>query len=289
MDPTKENTEAATVAALTRQALALQFSELKNPDRSSVLVFPDKSIRSLEALASTPKRKRANVSIGEAKSFIDYVRAHTIAGSTCLFGASNELGGSFTAILDYHNANKDGTELDARWCEHRACFTLVTTTEWKRWVESNGRPMPQETFSEFIEDNLTDIIKPDAAELLETAQLLTGKKGATFRSGKNLKNGTIDFQYTEQIEVGGGRRDDALQVPDRFTLGIVPFVGANGVEITARLRFRISDSGKLSFTYLLDRPHKIVEEAFNVTRADIEQALGLPVILGSAETPKVTL
>lgn len=140
--------------------------------------------------------------------------------------------------------------------------------------------MTQEAFAEFLEDNLTDIVKPEAADLLEMAQLLTGTKGVTFKSGKNLKTGAIDFAYTEAIDAGG-RRDGDMKVPDHFVIGLCPFVGSAGVEVKARLRFRISDSGKLSFLYLLEQPHKIVERAFAAIRSDIEGATELPVHMGA--------
>ena len=73
-----------------------------------------------------------------------------------------------------------------------------------------------------------------------------------------------------------------MQVPDRFVLGICPFVGAYGVEMSARLRFRISDGGKLTFIYILDRPFKVIESAFASARARIEAETGLTVHLGSA-------
>lgn len=276
-----QETEASTVASLARAAVAPL--NLASVPAAGVLVFADKTVRSLEAFSPTPKRKRASVSLYESKSFVEYVKAHKLPGATHLFGQSNELGGSFSAVIDYHEAETATKEVAVPgWSDHRATLTLQTTPEWKRWIENNGKAMTQEAFAEFLEDNITDIIKPDGATLIEIAQLLVGKKGATFRSGKNLKTGAIDFAYSEQIEASAGRRDDNMQVPDRFTLGICPFVGAAGVEVSVRLRFRISDSGKLTFIYLLDRPHKVIEAAFNATRMVIESSTSLGVHLGTA-------
>jgi len=70
-------------------------------------------------------------------------------------------------------------------------------------------------------------------------------------------------------------------VPDKFTIRIVPFVGANGVYIEARIRFRIGNDGSVSFAYLLNRPYKVIEDAFNVTRDDIEKNTGIKVLLGT--------
>lgn len=275
-------TEAATIASIARSSVAP--TKMSDPANTDLVIFADKQIKSLEVFADRPRRKRATVSLYEAASFIDYVKAHKLIGGTHLFGHSNEKGGSFCAIIDYHATNIPGGVVgDANWADHFVNLALLPTPEWNRWIENNEQIMSQEKFAEFLEDNLNDIVNPVAADLLEIAQLLTGKKGVTFKSGRSLRTGMIDFQYSEEIAVGGGRTNESMEVPSTFTLGICPFVGANGVELTARLRFRISDSGKLSFMYLLNQPHKVVEEAFSAIRKDIEEATQLKVHLGSAQ------
>jgi hypothetical protein len=72
-----------------------------------------------------------------------------------------------------------------------------------------------------------------------------------------------------------------MQVPDFFVLGICPFVGAAGFEINARLRYRIGNDGKVSFSYILDRPFKVIENAFKAAREQIEAATGNTVHLGT--------
>src|SRR5690606_36950463 len=121
-------------------------------------------------------------------------------------------------------------------------------------------------------------------DLIDVAQMLSATKTVQFKSGKNLKDGSARFEYTETIDAAGGsvRRDNSMSVPDAFTLGIVPFIGGDGVEITARLRFRIQDQ-KLTFHYVLNRPHKLVEEAVNVAIQDIESKTSLKVLRGTAQ------
>lgn len=252
------------------------------------LVYPDKTIKSLEALGDAPVLAVASVKIFEAKSFIDYVNAHKIAGRTKLFGvyALNE--SAFAATIDYHgdNASKGG----AGFGDHEVTFALVKSPEWQAWLEWNGKAMAQEQFAEFIEDNMADIVSPDPAALLDVAQLLKGKKTVTFKSGRNLANGAVQFEYAETIETTGGqsRRDDSMEVPGQFVLQLVPFGGDVGIEIKARLRYRIDNQGKLSFHYKLDRPHKVVEASFIRTREKIEQETKLPVLIGSATIPTLT-
>lgn len=287
--------EDNNASAIIEAARELGKSETERPQQTKignldVLVRRDGTVLSLERYADNPRRKRAAVNLYEAKSFIDYVNSHKVAGRTHLFGVANELGGSFTAVLDYHEGeevkNEEGLGALPGWGEHKAVLTLETTPEWKRWIANNGKLLTQEQFAEFIEDNQLDIIAPAAADILDMAQLLQGKKTVNFRGGKNLKNGAIQLEYTEAVEVTGSgvtsRRDDAMQIPDKFTLGIIPFVGAFGVQIDARLRFRIGDGGKLSFAYILNRPYKVIEDAFRFTRQEIEQATKISVLLGGA-------
>lgn len=280
-----QKTEAEAVAALVKaNNTAVHYAE-----RKGVVVLPSGQKINLddERFDSLPKRPRAKVSLYEAASFIAYLNAHKLSNVTHVFGKATEAGGSFTAIIDYHTTALGGTAGAPGWGEHSASLTLETTPEWRRWVEGNNRYMPQETFAEFLEDNMSDIVEPDAGSLIDMAQMLSGKKSVNFRSGKNLKNGAIAFEYTETIEATGGaapgRVNGDMSIPDKFTLGIVPFVGANGIRLEARLRFRISDQGKLTFAYILNRPFEVIEQAFNLARKDIEDATKLPVHLGTAQ------
>jgi len=267
--------EAATVAALVKAANAPLHLE-----EHDALVFPDKTIKNLEFLAPTPTRKRARVMLHEAASFIGYVLRFREAGRTLIFGNASEVGGSFNAIIDYHGST-DGAPDGPAWGEHVATLTLATTPEWQRWLGNNNKLLSQEQFAEFIEDNQLDIIRPNAGDVLDMAQLLIGKRAATFKSGKSLRTGALQIEYSETIEATNARTSDAMQIPEFLTLQLCPFVGSAGVEITARLRFRISDSGKLAFQYILNRPFKIIEDAFNATRAEISGQTGLDVYLGS--------
>jgi uncharacterized protein YfdQ (DUF2303 family) len=279
----KSETEA--IAALARSALQPNFLGEGTASRSSVVMFPDKTLKCLaplvEAASPAPYRQRATVELKETRSFIAYLHAHAIPKVTRIFATVTEQGARFEAIIDYH-AEQNGT---AGWGEHTATLTLQTTPEWQTWIKRNRAEIPQADFAELLEDNLADIIEPDGAALLDMAQFLTGKKGATWKSGKNLKDGAITFEYSETIETTGGvsaRRDETEQVPDHLVLNLCPFVGGAPVAVRTRFRFRIGDRGNLSFIYLMDRPHKVIEAAVNAARARIEEETGLPVHLGSA-------
>jgi uncharacterized protein YfdQ (DUF2303 family) len=285
MDPVKD-TNAAAIIEIARLAERSQKPTTQDIGAVTALVYPDKTVKSLEYLDDEPRRKRASVLLYETASFIDYINRHKLSLQTHVFGKATELGGEFSAVLDYHKDEAAaGDEFRAAWGEHKATLKLETTPEWNRWIGYNGKLLTQEQFAEFIEDNLNDIIRPDGATVLEVAQGLQGRKNVAFKSGKNLRDGAITLEYVESIEVNGStsRRDDMFRVPDKFTLGIVPFVGAHGVEIDARLRFRIGNDGKLSFAYVLNRPFKVVEDAFLLARGEIEEKTGIRVMLGRGE------
>ncbi len=279
MDP-QNKTEAQTVAELARAAQAV----LINVTRAGVAIFPNGTVVDLapEALDKNPKRKRAAISLYESGSFIDYLKRFKIAAQSVVFGKASETGGSFKAILDFHDAQADATTpTAANWGEHICELILAATPEWTRWINGNNKPMSQEQFAEFIEDNAPDIVIPDAAVLLDMVQFLEGKKDVMFKSGRNLRTGAIELNYSEQIAETTGRRDDKAELPGRIIVKLMPFVGTTQVEIVARLRFRVSDSGKITFTYILDRPFKVLEAAFNAICAQIESDTGVPVMLGT--------
>lgn len=272
-------TEASAIAEIARSTVAPTFY----PNRKGVVVTNDGRVVILDNENSEPhpKRKRAEVTVYDVPSFIAYVKSHAVAGQTHLFGDASETEAECSATFDYHSVAQGGEHGTANWGNHTATLNLRVTPEWLRWLSNNNRLFTQVDFAEFIEDNLADILKPDAAEILDIAQFLVGKKTVTFKSGRNLSNGAVQLEYSEQIDATS-RKDDSMQVPSRIVLGLAPFVGAPVAQISARLRFRIGQNGLLSFQYVLDRPFKILEAGFNAAVAEIEKGTGLKVHRGHA-------
>ena len=283
MSEPKQATEAEKIIEIAREAERnVSPKHLLLQDKHPLMVMPSGQIIDMERYMERPRRQRAHVALYEAASFINYVNAYKIAYHTVIFGQATERRASFMAIIDYHQRDDDARL--AGHGEHTVLLGLETTPEWIRWVENNNKLLPQQEFAEFIEDNMSDIIEPAGAEILEMAQLLQGKKSVAFKAGRNLRDGSIQLEYSEEIQLTGGgvnRRDDSMKLPEKFKLGIVPFVGANGVEIEARLRFRIGQGGALHFMYILNRPHNVIREAFCAARDEIEQKTELKVMLGA--------
>lgn len=273
--------DAASIIAIAREAERNKRPQEMLIGAHTYLVMPDGRLVSLEAYEEHPYKKRATLRLYELRSFIDYVKAHLDKAETHIFGEANEKGGHFRAVLDYHPRD---SKL-ARGGHHVCTLALDVTPEWSRWIAMDKKLLTQQQFAEFIEENLADIVEPDGATILEMSQLLQGKKEVSFKAGRNLRDGSIALQYVEDIKLAGGgvnRKDDEMKLPDGFTLALVPFVGGDGVQVRARLRFRIGNNGEVSFAYVLDRPYKVIEAAFNAARDRIEAEIAMPVHLGTA-------
>jgi uncharacterized protein YfdQ (DUF2303 family) len=226
----------------------------------------------LEQYLARPLRKRASAVFTSLASFIEYVGAFK-GDDTRIF--ADDRVGTVTALIDYHGA-------EPSWCEHKAVLTLRQTPEWQTWAGRSGKAMSQVDFAEFIEDNLPDILNPSGAEMLEIAKHLEAKRTVHFASGVNLSNGMIQLTYSEQED---GRVKGQVEVPQRFTLHLSPFEHAVPVAVPVRLRYRIADE-KLTFTYIVDRPHKVLEEAIGRVLSAVEVELIQRPLIGSVTVPK---
>lgn len=232
------------------------------------------SVESLERYLPAPARIRAVASLTTVESFCRYVGENKL-GATRLF--ADLAARTVTAVIDYHGTTD---ETDASWCSHRAALKCSQSLEWLTWMKLNKTALSQQQFAEHIEDNYLDIIEPDNATILEISTSLEARKEVKFRSGVNLSDGTIRFTYDEQQE-GKGKGD--IEVPQAFTLSIPIFEGDDPQSIKCRLRYRIKD-GVLSFVYLIERPERLLSDAFKCVLSDIEVKTDIEPLLGSVKT-----
>lgn len=217
-----------------------------------------------------PDRIIAAPKFQDGDSFCRYVNSFKDDYSRVFANAETR---SFLAALDYHQ--NDGIP---SFVSHKASFELKYSPEFRLWYGLHDKLVSQNDFAEFLEDNRADIVRPDAATMLEIAKDLQAHSEVTFASKVNTVNGAAVLNYEEQIKatVSTGR----IEVPETFTIRIPVFFGELPQEITARLRFRISD-GKLKFQFKLYRPEETIAKAFEEARAVIAAAVDLDVLLGS--------
>ncbi|MFF7946974.1 DUF2303 family protein [Streptomyces griseorubiginosus] len=204
-------------------------------------------------------RKTGTTTVRDAESFLAYWTKHRDDNSE-VYADNERL--TVTAVLDANAAD------EPRFGGHRLHLALRETTAWKQWLRNDGELLDQETFAEFLEDHVPEVLEPAGAEMLEIAQSFQAAQKVDFQSAARIGSGQRQFQYVETIQSKAGQKGQ-LTVPETFVIGLIPFEGSDGYRLTARLRYRIGQQG-LRLGYKLDRPDEIRAKAF----ADVVKAIG---------------
>lgn len=246
-------------------------------DLAPIARLPDGArIVDLEKFLPAPLRKRGTALFRHEKGFAAYVNDHKDKASR-IFADVDEL--TMEAVLDLHVPSSDGA--GARWGQHRARFAPPQDPDFVRWRKFDENKMSQVDFAQFIEDMLPTIANPDGAEVLEVAQHLEAKSAVTFKSAERLTDGQRALHYEEEVQGRVGKGN--IEIPDLLTLRLPVFRRGDPVEMRARLRYRIAQGG-LVLWYHLDRPHEVVDDAFQRLIDGVDVETQLPVLIG--EPPK---
>lgn len=222
-----------------------------------------------EYLLDRPRRKTGSYSVADATSLLAYLSKHGTP-DTELWADPQAY--AVTAVVNAH------AEVSAGHGDHRAVLALRKTKPWTAWATHDRKMLPQLAFAEHIEDRLPDIVSPPAADMLELVQTFTAKRGISFESSKALSTGLVQLEYRETVEAKAGQKG-RLDIPQRFTLRMVPFEGGRPQDISARLRYRIND-GALTLGYFLDRPEDVLDEAFADVLTALQTGQSAPVYVG---------
>jgi len=211
--------------------------------------------------ADAPRRARGTVSVHDGASF---VTAITQRGEAVVYADEEKL--ALVGVLNDDFADAPG------WRDHTVSLALRPTNEWAAWKAGSGQIGSQEVFARRIEDGLPEIVSPDGATMLELAQTFHASTETKFRSGIRLADGQTQFLHDEDIKASAGAKPGTITIPDTFTLGVAPFIGAVKYEVTARLRYSLKQ-GQLSIGYVLVRPEDVERDAFNAVLADVATAM----------------
>jgi uncharacterized protein YfdQ (DUF2303 family) len=266
MTEEKQATEAAVVAELAKLALEPHAGK-----PGEILLLPGSStLVDFEKLLPVPRRKRGTVELHDAASLCAFVNEHK-TDETHIY--ADATGFRFVAVIN------DATAPEPAWADHRAGLTLRQTEEWKRWAGKDNTLMSQEEFAEHIEDGAPEIVKPDAAAMLELAQTFQAKTGVDFKSSSVLQSGERQLTYNEEIKASAGGAGQ-ITVPSIIELSLAAFEGGKKTKILARFRFRIG-GGQLRIGYKLDRPEEVLREAVRSTADEIREATDIAVLNGT--------
>lgn len=231
------------------------------------------------AHADQPEFVHRNVTLVDVDSFLDYIRQNTLSDDSATVNAAEyahhagelELWADIdqrriTAILDGYNGLR----------KHTATLQLKVSREWAEWAAIDGKLLDQVDFAQFVEDHLSTIAQPDAAQLLEICQTLEGSTGAVWKQQGILATGQRAWSYEEQVEAKGGVKGDLKPPPD-LTLVLRPFQGSNLIPIVARFRFRPNQGAGIKLGVKLSEPEKALEDAFAVIVGDVQGSVPVHV------------
>lgn len=263
------------VRAIIDTAIATTQEYELDPGKIYAFRTPDgvQQIDLYDAHRTTPERKTGTTTVRDSASFVTLWEKHSDSDSE-IYADAEAL--AVTAVL-----NASGPGMDAaRYGDHRLTLSLRTTQAWKEWTKNDGGQMQQEAFAEFLEEHLPDLQQPAGAEMLEIAQSIRGTTKAEFASGSRLQSGQRTFQYTEDTKVTAGAKG-TLVVPETFKIGVVPFEGAAGYNLTARLRYRIGRDSGLTLGYKLERPGDVIAAAFQDVVTAIGEQISTPILNGT--------
>ncbi|GHA15336.1 hypothetical protein GCM10007989_07630 [Devosia pacifica] len=227
-------------------------------------IVPDGAeLSDLERFMPAPAYAKASVSARTVQALIDYTNRHRTP-ATSIF--ADVEAGSVEAVIDFVTAENAPAHK-----ANRIRYSAPFSEEWKRWTSISGKPMNQEAFATFIEENREDVVTPDGATMLELAKTLDAKKKVTFKSGIRLENGSVTLDYTDDTTATGGI-SGKLPIPTEIELGVPVFYGGDRYKITAFFRYRINE-GKLVMWIDLHRIKHIRDAAFSDIIAAVAEAV----------------
>ena len=261
--------KAAMDALLGRLTPVVTKVEPDAQIKSDLIVTPNThSLESLESYQDSPNRIKRSPQLQSCESFCEYVNRFKNDTSSIYLDVPSA---TFTAVIDHHNPEHPS------WASHTASYSPGMSLEWQAWREIHGQSLPQLSFAEFIEEHLRDITEPDANSVLKSALEFQDAKNLTMASSQNLDNGDIQFHFVKD----NAAKD--VTFPHRIKIAIPVFDNEPLTTIEARIRYRVSNEGVLSFKLSFvtnpqlirrDELEKIVKNIKKNT-ADIHQYAGV--------------
>jgi uncharacterized protein YfdQ (DUF2303 family) len=268
-------TSAAVVADLAAQALGVVAEE----GNAKVVIVPrdaQAEVIDLSRYSTRPWRPKGTAHPKSVESFVSYVSRHLTDETTIWV---EPLDGRIIAVLNDHGPGQAEAFGDLR-----ADLTLPVTPEWEHWAKRDKVYGTQRDFAEHIEEGLTEIRTPSAAEVLEFAQTMQATVTADFKQASRLDDGTITMQWAEHVDARAGKAGD-VTIPQEIILGIAPFYGEQPYEVRARIRYRIA-GGDLKIGYALDRPDVVVRDCLMGIRDRLRDTFGDAVLVGAPRGPQ---
>jgi uncharacterized protein YfdQ (DUF2303 family) len=223
--------------------------EIDAPNAESQLIaLPRESqIASLENYQAQPNRIQQKVTLLSCTSFCAYVNRFKGEGSTVYLNAAD---GKFEAVLDHHEPGAPS------WASHRAGFKPKQSIEWQAWAQMHRQKVTQLELAEFVEEHLDTFNDPSPNVMLKAALDFQSNESLTLASSQNLDDGSTRFNFAKD------NVNKSVTFPHRITIGIPLFENEQPQELEARIRYRTTGEGVLTFTVaFIQDPRTIVRNA----------------------------
>lgn len=261
--------DAAAINAIAAQLDGADIEKFDD-EHAIALLPPGYQAVDISKMLPPANRIKQRVELLSVAAFVAYVSRFNDSESV-LF--ANETEAQYEAVIDYHGGN--GSRGD---CDHVANYRCPPSEQWTTWKGYSTKAVGQSEFAQFIENNMPDIVRPPAAEMLSVALQLQVHKAATFQSEMKLANGEVQFRYEEQVK--GTSKVGDLTIPESFQIQIPVFVDGPLFVIDCRLRYRL-DEGKLRMWYELVRPAEVHRAAVKEVTKSIQESLAdMPFWIG---------
>lgn len=269
---------AEVVRDLAIEAAAVKTIDVPEMQLRGFVVNGQIVWKDLSRYSATPRRASGEVEVHDAESFVKVVGERSGEAVTPTLFANRD-DRSLVAILNDDSGTAPG------WRDHRVRLSLRDTPEWARWRDNEG-PKPQAKFAELIDLGVPDMVRPDAATMLEIAQTFQGHKSAKFKQEGLLQNGNRQFVWEEETS-GTAGKNGSIELPDTFEFAVKPWIGSEKrYPFEAHLRWDVSRTdGALTIGYVLIRPDDILDAAFEDFVAKVAEGTGLAAISGVAPAP----
>lgn len=268
-----EQTHSLTdaLAALTKADSLAHPVVMGNDDRQHVLVPQGYALHDITDPHRLPPHPRGTVKVDDRASLVTYSKRHATAHSVIF---ADYDAGTITTQLDWHPHNQHDAFGTCGRRLHTAQLKVLPSEEFTRWNEMQGKMHPQASFALFLEENASDIWKPEPAIMLELARDLEGVTGQTFKSRTRLTDGSHGFKFETENKI-----ISEVQAPDEFCLNIPVYHGEEPEILTAKFRWRPTGEGLL-LGFVWHRVEYMRRARFTQIAAAVAEDTGLPWVSG---------
>lgn len=249
-----------TQAAETQQQSTFK-PFIENINGVDHIVYPDNvRVDSLEKFMIEPCRMKISETLVNFPSYLETLadRIDPEQGTVYVKQSSHIKFRNFR----FYGVQKDG-RLGKDWRDD-VVFNCEPdyTLKAKDWLNKDEEGLSQEAFALFLDKHIQDIVVPDDKNLRMPTQMelynfvttLEDSKNERFARKVNVQNGDVSVFIEKTCDDGTVER---LKMFDRFAIQLQIFEGFPALQLTVKLRFRITE-GQVKFFYDIEG----LEEAF---------------------------